>query len=132
MNYLIDTNICIYIINKHPQSVIERFRTLDINAVGISEITVSELSYGVAKSQRKKENTQRLEEFLLPFTVLPYRSPAAKSYAQIRAGLESQGQTIGSLDMLIAAQAIAENLTLVTNNIKEFQRVGGLTVENWV
>ncbi len=118
--------------NKRPPDVIERFKTLDVNAVGISEITVSELFYGVAKSQRKQENNQRLEEFLLPFTILPYRSPVSKVYAEIRADLESKGQTIGALDMLIAAHAISENLILVTNNTKEFSRVKNLKLENWV
>ncbi len=132
MKYLVDTNICIYIMKEKPVSVINRFKSLDISDIAVSEITVSELFYGVEKSQRKAENHQRLNEFLMPFTVLPYRSPASKAYAKIRADLERKGQVIGALDMLIASHAIAEDLTLVTNNTKEFQRINELKLENWV
>ncbi len=131
MNYLIDTNICIYIMNKRPPEVIERFKTFEIGQIGISSITVSELNYGVAKSQKKKQNAKRLDEFLTPFTILPYDENASKYYGLIRSELESQGNVIGPLDMLIAAHAISENLILVTNNEKEFQRIESLKVENW-
>lgn len=132
MNYLIDTNICIYIMNQRVPSVTARFHALSTDSVGISEITVSELAYGVEKSQRKAENTTRLSEFLMPFTILPYQAPVSKAYAEIRTDLERRGQVIGPLDMLLAAHAIAEDLTLVTNNTKEFQRINGLKLENWV
>lgn len=132
MNYLIDTNICIYIMNRRIPSVMARFHALSPDSVGISEITVSELAYGVEKSQRKAENRTRLSEFLMPFTILPYQAPASQAYAELRADLERLGQVIGPLDMLLAGHAIAEDLTLVTNNTKEFQRINGLKLENWV
>lgn len=131
MNYLIDTNICIYIMNKRPLEVIQRFKHFEIGQIGISSITVSELNYGVAKSQKKKQNAKRLEEFLTPFKILPYDENASRYYGIIRSELESQGNVIGPLDMLIAAHAISENLILVTNNEKEFQRIKSLKVENW-
>ncbi len=131
MNYLIDTNICIYIINRHPPGVIQRFKNYEIGQIAISSITVSELNYGVAKSQNKKQNAKRLEEFLTPFNILPYDEVASRYYGIIRSELESQGKVIGPLDMLIAAHAISENLTLVTNNEKKFQRIKSLKVENW-
>lgn len=131
MNYLIDTNICIYIINQRPPEVIQRFRDTDVGQIGISTITVSELNYGVAKSQLRKQNAKRLEEFLIPFEILPYDENASKYYGVIRSQLESQGKVIGPLDMLIAAHALSEDLVLVTNNEKEFQRIQSLKVENW-
>ena len=131
MNYLIDTNICIYIMNKRPAEVIQKFKNLEIGQTGVSSITVSELNYGVAKSQQKKQNAKRLEEFLTPFEILPYDENASRYYGIIRSELESQGKVIGPLDMLIAAHAISENLIVVTNNENEFQRIKSLKVENW-
>ena len=131
MNYLIDTNICIYIMNQRPPELVQKFKKYEIGQIGISSITVSELNYGVAKSQQKKSNTKRLEEFLTPFVILPFDENASKYYGTIRFHLESQGSVIGPLDMLIAAHALSENLTLVTNNEKEFQRIDSLKVENW-
>lgn len=132
MSYLIDTNICIYLIKEKPRSVAERFRELNIEDVVISEITVSELLFGIAKSQYKRKNQERLTHFLRPLTILPYKEPASQAYAELRADLERRGQVIGALDMLIAGQAIAEDLTVVTNNTKAFQRINGLKLENWV
>lgn len=117
--------------NKRPLEVIQRFKHFEIGQIGISSITVSELNYGVAKSQKKKQNAKRLEEFLTPFKILPYDENASRYYGIIRSELESQGNVIGPLDMLIAAHAISENLILVTNNEKEFQRIKSLKVENW-
>lgn len=131
MNYLIDTNICIYVMNQRPSEVIQRFRDTDVGQIGISTITVSELNYGVAKSQLRKQNAKRLEEFLIPFEIFPYDENASKYYGVIRSQLESQGKLIGPLDMLIAAHALSEDLVLVTNNEKEFQRIQSLKVENW-
>ncbi len=131
MNYLIDTNICIYIMNQRPPDVIEKFKNIEVGQIGISPITVSELNYDVAKSQHKKQNTKRVEEFLTPFGILPYDEKASKYYGIIRYQLERQGNVIGPLDMLIAAHAISEDLILVTNNEKEFQRIESLKIENW-
>jgi tRNA(fMet)-specific endonuclease VapC len=132
MNYLIDTNICIYIMNNRPPEVVRRFRNLELGQVGVSSITVSELQYGVSKSQRQKENQQRLDEFLLPFEIFPYDQTASRQYGDIRANLERRGVVIGPLDLLIAAHAVSRDLVLVTNNEKEFERIQSLKVENWV
>jgi len=132
MKYLLDTNICIYIIKKKPASVKARFSTLHAGDVGISTITLSELQYGVEKSSYPDKNQQALNQFLLPLEVLEYPQDAAKEYGKIRQHLEKTGKIIGPLDMLIAAHAKALDLTLVTNNIKEFSRVPDLKVENWV
>jgi tRNA(fMet)-specific endonuclease VapC len=131
MNYLIDTNICIYVMNKKPFEVIDKFKNTEIGQIGISSITVSELNYGVAKSKRQKQNAQRLEEFLAPFEILPYDETASKYYGIICYQLESEGKVIGPLDMLIAAHALSKDLILVTNNEKEFLRIKSLKVENW-
>ena len=132
MNFLIDTNICIYIMNKRPPEVIHRFKNIEVGQIGISTITVSELNYGASKSNLRKQNFKRLEEFLAPFEIIPYSQSASKYYGEIRSRLENQGNVIGPLDLLIAAHALSENLTLVTNNEKEFKRIKSLKVENWV
>ena len=131
MKYLIDTNICIYIMNKRPVAVIEKFKQFEISEIGISTITVSELQYGAAKSTYRKKNEVRLEEFLAPLKILSYDQTAARVYGDIRFQLEKHGKPIGPLDLLIAAHAVSQNLVLVTNNIKEFNRIKELKVENW-
>ena len=131
MKYLIDTNICIYIMNKRPAGVIKKFKQFDLGEVGISTITVSELQYGVAKSTHRNENQQRLEQFIAPLDILPYDEMAAGAYGDIRFQLDKNGQPIGPLDLLIAAHALSQNLILVTNNDKEFKRIKSLKVENW-
>lgn len=130
--YLIDTNICIYIMNDHPPEVIQKFRDMGVGNICISSITVSELQYGAHKSKQIEKNLKRLDEFLRPFEIISYDESASKHYGQIRSYLEKQGNIIGPLDMLIAAHALSENLTLITNNEKEFKRVKSLEVENWV
>ena len=132
MNFLIDTNICIYIMNKRPPIVIHRFKNTDVGQIGISTITVSELNYGASKSKLQKQNFKRLEEFLTPFEIIPYDQNASHYYGEIRCQLENQGNIIGPLDLLIAAHALSKDLTLVTNNEKEFKRIKSLKVENWV
>ena len=130
MKYLIDTNICIYIMNKRPAGVIKKFKQFELGDVGISTITVSELQYGVAKSIHSRENQQRLEQFMAPLEILAYDELAAKVYGDIRFHLEKNGHPIGPLDVLIAAHALSKNLILVTNNDKEFKRIENLQVEN--
>ena len=132
MNYLIDTNICIYIMNNHPPKVIEKFKKVGVGEVGISSITVSELYYGVYKSSQIDKNSQRVGEFLQPFSILSYDENASRSYGIIRNELEKKGKVIGPLDMLIAAHALSNDLILITNNVKEFERIQSLRVENWV
>ena len=131
MNYLIDTNICIYIMNKMPPEVIRKLKNTGIGQIGISSITVSELYYGASKSKLKKQNFKRLEEFLTPFEIFSYDENASKFYGAIRSQLENQGSVIGPLDMLIAAHALSNALVLVTNNEKEFNRIKSLKIENW-
>ncbi len=118
--------------NNYSQEVIQKCRSVGVGNIYISSITMSELCYGVNKSQKIRENTKRLEEFLKPFTILSYGENASLCYGEIRANLERKGNTIGSLDMLIAAHALSEDLILVTNNTKEFNRIETLKVENWV
>jgi tRNA(fMet)-specific endonuclease VapC len=129
--WLLDTNICIYLIKKRPERVLLRLRELDIASVGISSITVAELQYGVAKSARPEQNALALAAFLAPIGVEAFSDSAASSYGPVRADLERKGTPIGSLDLLIAAHALALGRTLVTSNTREFGRVVGLNVENW-
>ncbi len=117
--------------NKRPIEIIQKFKQSDAGEIGVSAITVSELYYGVSKSQNRKLNEQRVSEFLLHLKILPYDEIAANIYGDIRSHLEKRGKTIGPLDMLIAAHALSWNLVLVTNNAKEFKRVKKLKVENW-
>jgi len=131
MKYLIDTNICIYIMNKKPQGVIEKLKSLNIGEVGISSITVSELFYGAYRSKQIQRNLQRLNEFLVPFEIIPYDENAAQVYGEIRSQLEKEGNITGPLDLLIAACALSRDLILVTNNEREFRRIKSLNVENW-
>ncbi len=131
MKFLIDTNICIYIMNNRPPEVFQKFKSIQVGDIGISSITVSELHYGVSKSKRIEENLKRLEEFLVPFEVLPYDENASKYYGRIRSHLEKQGNLIGPLDLLIAAHALSNGLILITNNEKEFKRIKSLKTENW-
>jgi len=131
MKYLLDTNICIYIIKKQPASVIQRLTKIPIDDVVISAITYSELEYGVSKSQHQTKNKIALMEFLAPFTILPFDDLAAETYGEIRANLERNGNIIGNMDLLIAAHTLSSNLTLVTNNEKEFKRIPDLKLENW-
>ena len=131
MKYLIDTNICIYIMNKRPVAVIKKFKQFELGEIGISTITVSDLQYGIVKSKYRKKNEFRLEEFLTPLEILTYDQTAARVYGDIRFQLEKLGKPIGPLDLLIAAQAISQDLVLITNNDKEFKRIKKLKVENW-
>lgn len=126
-----DTNICIYIIKKRPEKIFRKFRRLSIGDVAISSITYSELMLGVRKSSRPEQNEVALRQFTSPLQILPYTEEAALVYGEIRAQLERKGTPIGPLDTLIAAHANSLDLTLVTNNVKEFSRVPGLRVQNW-
>ena len=132
MKYLLDTNICIYLIKKKPASVIAKFNEHSVGDIGVSSITVAELAYGVQKSQRRAQNQEALLQFLSPLVISEFDADAAFSYGQIRAALESQGTPVGSLDTLIAGHADRLGVVLVTNNEREFSRVPGLVIENWV
>lgn len=131
MRYLLDTDICIYIIKKKPEQVLKKLVKLNPENIAISTVTLSELVYGAEKSQHRERNLEALTGFLVPFDVLPWDENAAKSTGEIRAIFEKSGKVIGPYDLQIAGQALSLNITLVTNNEKEFSRVKGLKVENW-
>ena len=130
MSYLLDTNICIYIINSRPANVLQRFHQERIGNIGISCITASELTYGVIKSGSEK-NRLALEMFLAPLEIYSFDESVIWQYGEVRADLEKQGKPIGALDTMIAARALALNTILVTNNTREFSGVEGLHYENW-
>ena len=115
-----------------PPQVLERFRSHSVGDIGVSSITVAELQYGIQKSQHPEQNQQALERFLMPLVIADFDEKAAAVYGDIRATLETQGTPIGALDILIAAHALSLNITLVTNNIREFARVPGIQLVNWV
>lgn len=128
---LLDTNICIYLINRRPPQVLERLAEFAAQELALSAVTGAELMFGVAKGGSAR-NQQALEKFLLPFDVLPFDAEAMRAYGPLRADLQRRGVPIGAMDMLIAAHALALDAILVTNNTAEFERVPGLRLENWV
>lgn len=132
MRYMLDTNICIYIIKNKPRQVFQRLKEHDMSDVCISSVTYAELAYGCEKSAYADRNRVALKLFLAGIEILPFDIDAGEEYGRVRAGLERKGISIGSADMMIAAHAIAEDCTVVTNNTGEFVRVEGLKVENWV
>jgi len=131
MEYLLDTNICIYIIKKRPINVFERFKNLSIGSIGISSITLAELQYGIMKSSNPEKNQEALDKFLTPLEIIDFDFNATIEYGKIRADLEKKGTPIGPLDTLIAAHAKSLDLVMITNNEKEFERVQGLKIDNW-
>jgi len=131
MNYLLDTNICTYIINKKPSVVLKRVQSKQPGQIAISTITLAELEYGVARSRYPDRNRIALLEFLFPFMILDFDPEASVEYGQIRALLDAKGRPVGPMDLLLVAQAKSHNLILVTNNEKEFKRIDGLRIENW-
>ena len=131
IKFLLDTNICIYLIKKNPPKIIKHFNRHVVGEICISSITFAELQYGVAKSLHKQKNRAALEEFILPLEIATFDEKAAECYGAIRAQLEKAGKSIGSLDTLIGAHALSLHSTLVTNNIKEFRRINKLKVVDW-
>ncbi len=130
--YLLDTNICIYIINKNPRHVVERIKTLKPHQVKLSSISLAELEYGASKSKNRERNRQALLSFASAFDIIEFNDSDAEVYGLIRAELEKKGQLIGPYDMQIAAQAVSRDLVLVTNNTSEFSRITNIKLENWV
>lgn len=131
MRYMLDTNICIYMIRKRSPHALSRLTACVPGSVAVSSITVAELQFGVSKSQYPAQNQQALDMFLIPLQIADFDYQAASAYGQIRAALESLGQPIGALDMLIAAHALSLDALLITNNVFEFSRVPGLALEDW-
>lgn len=131
MKYMLDTNICIYLIKKKSEKVLRHLKAHSIGDIGISSITLAELRYGVEKSQQVQKNRDALYEFLLPLEIADFDDEAAVSYGTVRVALEKAGTPVGSMDMLIGAHALSLDITLVTNNLREFKRIKGLTVIDW-
>jgi len=131
MTYMLDTNICIYYINKKDPQMIKKIHDCMHDGICISTLTLAELEYGVAKSAYPQKNADELRRFLSIFDVLEFGGDAAICYGRIRTKLERKGTPISPMDTLIAAHALARNQTLVTNNVREFERVNGLRLENW-
>ena len=132
LTHLLDSNICIYIINYKPLQVRAKFREYRLGEVGLSSIVLAELAFGVSKSKHADKNYAALEVFLADLEVVAFDELAAWRYGSIRATLERKGTPIGALDLQIAAHALELGATLVTNNTAEFSRVEGLKLENWI
>jgi tRNA(fMet)-specific endonuclease VapC len=132
MRWMLDTNTCIALIKQAPASVIRKLQGKSIGQVGISSIVLSELTFGVARSSRSAQNFVALQEFLLALEVAPYDQAAAMEYGAVRAALAQASEPIGPLDTLLAAHALALDVVLVTHNKREFGRVRGLRLEDWL
>ena len=130
--YLLDTNICIYIINKKPKIAVAKIKKHKPHEIKLSAVSIGELEYGAAKSSNREKNRNALIQFASAFDILPFDDTDAEIYGLIRADLEKRGEIIGPYDMQIAAQAIARDLILVTNNTKEFERIPNMRIENWI
>ena len=131
MSYLLDTDTCVAIIRKRPARVLQRLKQQLPGTVGVSAITVGELSTGAAKSIQPERNAEALVQFLLPLEIHAFDYGAAQAYGSLRVALEQQGTPIGSMDMLIAAHAVSLDLTVVTHNTRHFAKVPGLRLEDW-
>jgi tRNA(fMet)-specific endonuclease VapC len=131
MVLLLDTNICIHLIREKPRSILERFKEYAVGDIGISVITLAELEYGVSKSSKPATNKAALNQFVAPLELVVFDRSATAVYGKLRTTLEKKGQSIGAMDLLIAAHALALNVRLVTHNVREFGRVPGLRVETW-
>ncbi|HSK40465.1 MAG TPA: tRNA(fMet)-specific endonuclease VapC [Arenibaculum sp.] len=131
LRYMLDTNICIYVVKNRPAGLRERFNEL-ADQLCISAVVLGELMYGAEKSAKPAANLAVVEAFAARLEVLPFDTRAAAQFGQLRAELERAGRPIGSYDMMIGGHARSEGLVLVTNNLREFERIAGLRVENWV
>ena len=131
---LLDTDICIYLLNQRPgfEAILRRLDGRRQGEVALSAITLAELRFGIAASQHRAVNLAKLELLLATFEIAPFDAPAAAAYGSLRAHLQARGTPMGPLDTLIAAHALALGAAVVTNNVREFGRVPGLTMENWL
>lgn len=130
--YLLDTNICIYLMKGKYPELQKRVESEELFNIGISSITVAELEYGISKSIYSEKNRDLIYGFLAPFEIIPFTEIDTEDFGILRAYLNSKGTPIGPYDMQIASQCLARKLTLVTNNVKEFERVPNLSIDNWV
>ena len=129
--YLLDTDICIYLINGRNPKIINAFKSRPLGEIALSAVTLAELEYGASKSAHRDRNRLMLIGFASPFTILPFDGYDAEIFGILRMRLERAGTPIGPYDLQIAAQALARNCVLVTNNVREFERIPGLKIENW-
>ncbi len=129
--YLLDSNACINVLNGTSENLVAHLAVRHPDDCRISTVVVAELYYGARVSSRVAENLRAVSNFLAPFVLLPFSAACADAYALIRADLKRRGQPIGANDLFIAATAVAHGLTLVTNNVGEFGRVPGLSLEDW-
>lgn len=129
---LLDTNTCIYFLNRSSDKIIAQFKKLSPSDIKLSAITVAELYFGAEKSKAKRKNWQVVESFVSVFETIPFDVKCGKIYGKIRASLEQAGTPIGPMDLLIASICLANDFILVTNNIKEFDRIRKLKLENWL
>ncbi len=130
--YMLDTDICIYIIKKRPESILKKFNKFRNQNIYMSVITLAELQYGVERSSSKKFNQKIIDDFVSHLFVVPWDNKSAIQYGKLRNSLNEKGTPIGNMDLMIASHALSQNFTLVTNNVKEFKRVPNLKYENWV
>ena len=130
--WMLDTNVCIALIKRQPPGLIQHIRRRKVGEIVLSSITLAELRYGASKSRQVEQNQSALDQFLLPFQLMSFDDAAAECYGRVRAALEQGGTPIGPLDALIASHALSVHATIVTNNTREFQRVAGLKVEDWL
>ncbi|WP_228522707.1 type II toxin-antitoxin system VapC family toxin [Methylophilus sp. 14] len=128
---MLDTNICIALIKQKPAGVLKRFNDFQVGDICISSVTLAELRYGVAKSQFQEKNQAALDDFILPLEITVFDESAANYYGALRASLERKGTPIGAMDLMIGAHALSQNLTMVTNNVREFNRIPNLVVVDW-
>ncbi|EOQ96618.1 PIN domain protein [Leptospira wolbachii serovar Codice str. CDC] len=129
--FLLDTNICIFLIKKKNQLLLDKLKRNHNKGISISSLTLAELEFGVENSAHKEKNRLSLIEFLTIFEILPFEQKDTEAFGKIKADLKKSGKIIGSIDALLAAQAISRNLIFVTNNTKEFERVKNLRIEDW-
>lgn len=131
--HLLDTNICIFLLNQREgfRRIVRHLDGLERGQVCVSAVSVAELEFGAAASQKQGDNFARLDRFLLEFEVLPFDRPAARRYGPLRVNLQATGKPIGPMDCLIAAHALSAGATLVTNNTRELRRVPGLDLVDW-
>jgi tRNA(fMet)-specific endonuclease VapC len=132
MKWMLDTDTCIAIIKRKPESAIKKLRGKSIGQVGVSSITLGELAFGAEKSARREEAQNALSEFLLALEIAAFESEAASTYGNVRASLAKRETPIGPLDTLIGAHALGLDAILVTHNTREFSRIEGLRLEDWV
>ena len=132
MKVMLDTNICIAIIKRKPPQVLKRFTAYKVGEIGISSVTLAEFVFGVANSQHQEKNQAALDQFVLPLEIAGFDHEAAKVYGQVRATLEKKGTPIGALDTMIGAHALALGAMLATNDTREFSRIKGLAVVDWL